>query len=278
MNGSSVRSFVGCLIGLWLATAVIGPTTGKCETRNGALVLNEVRKCAGYVFRSYSRYRQLGGAFEILRSGKRVYRQLGGNFAIAEQEKTNRLLMGTDITGDGQPNLAVVEFARGRHRIATVHGGDTEVRFDDLDRDGKAEAIVRDDTFAYWNAAYVGSPAPEVILRYKSGKYVPALDLMAQPLPPADSLARASKAGAAGLRKVGKYPSDDPCAEFPSLQLWGTMLDLVYTGHPKTARRFFDQSWPSDVPGKQRFLADFRKQLAKSPYWPAIKCVTAGSF
>ena len=49
------------------------------------------------------------------------------------------------------------------------------------------------------------------------------------------------------------------------------MLDLIYTGHDEEAWKFLDDAWPPKVHGKDAFARDFRAQLAKSPYWPAVR-------
>jgi len=245
----------------------------------------EVRTYSGYTFRSYGRYKAPGGYFEMLRGGRRIYSRNGGDFMVALQERTGKPLMGRDITGDGQPDLAVSEFGRGAHgpyfayvfqigkkfrHIATIDGEHDWVRFDDADKDGKIEALIMDWTFAYWNASFADSPAPKVILRYKKGQYAPAPELMRKPVPPSSVLKKRIEEAAAGLRKIKEYLNDDPYGQAPSI-LWGTMLDLMYSGHADVARAFFDQAWPEGVPGKQRFLSDFRGQLAKSPYWSVIR-------
>ena len=54
-------------------------------------------------------------------------------------------------------------------------------------------------------------------------------------------------------------------------QLWGTMLELIYTGHRILAWQFLDMAWPQGVAGKNdAFMNDFIEQLRKSPYWNSI--------
>jgi hypothetical protein len=53
------------------------------------------------------------------------------------------------------------------------------------------------------------------------------------------------------------------------------MLDLIYSGHDAEAWKFLDAAWPPKVSGKDSFARDFRAQLAKSPYWPAVTAMNA---
>jgi hypothetical protein len=248
--------------------------------------LAEQRKFKDYTYRFYINRKQYEGAFEILRRGKQVYAHRGGMFMIDLDDK-NRELIGRDITGDGQPDLVVSEFGNGAHgpyytyvfqigktfrHIATIAGEDDRVRMKDVDKDGKLEAVLKDWTFAYWNASFAASPAPTIILRYRNGNYRVATDLMKKPAPSASELDKISARTKAVLEKLGEYPSDDFSSSQPS-ELWGTMLDLIYIGHADLAYKFFDATWPPTLSGKEQFLNDFREQLAKSPYWPDVKAM-----
>ena len=44
------------------------------------------------------------------------------------------------------------------------------------------------------------------------------------------------------------------------------MLDLIYQGNESTAWQYFDLVWPAGKPGKAKFLADFKSNLAESWY------------
>jgi hypothetical protein len=97
---------------------------------------------------------------------------------------------GTDINGDGIPDLIVEEFSGGAHccsstTIYAMRGSaipyfsvDTEHcsgRFEDHDRDGRMEFTTCDSSFAYDYCAYAYSPRPTVVYSYdpKKGTYVP---------------------------------------------------------------------------------------------------------
>jgi hypothetical protein len=217
------------------------------------------------------------GSFEILKDGRRVWAQTGKleivRFYIGTQEK-NELPMGRDITADGVPDLVIREWSGGVHccfifhvfqiaadfrwiaSLNATHGDGSH--FEDFDGDGILEFFTADFTFAYWHTSFLGSPSPVLILRFKDGAYVVAADLMRRPAP-SDAEIR---------NQIAKANEDN---EQPSPQIWGYMLDLIYSGNADAAWRFFDQAWPSNQSGKEDFLSEFRRQLAKSPYWPGIQ-------
>ncbi len=78
---------------------------------------------------------------------------------------------------------------------------------------------------------------------------------------------------------VKNNPDSAKGGEWPqakvSPDLWGTMLDLIYSGHANEAWKFLDDAWPTKVHGKENFEREFRAQLAKSPYWSAVEAMNA---
>jgi hypothetical protein len=64
-----------------------------------------------------------------------------------------------------------------------------------------------------------------------------------------------------------KYVDDKWVAPY---EMWGKMLDLIYSGNMDAAWKLCDLSWPANHPGKQRFLNDFKKRLATSSYFATI--------
>jgi hypothetical protein len=224
------------------------------------------------------------GCVEILRDRRRVFTQNGfqyylGGGASAADESSSRVKMGTDITGEGQPNLVLGEWSGGAHcclklqvfeigekfrKVAELdlqHTADPE--FADVDGDGRIELVVADWTFAYWHAPFADSPAPQVILRFRDGAFHLATELMRK-TPPRDA-DLTSKA-----RQIRENPDWTENSD-PPAGLWGEMLDLVYGGNAQLAWSFLDVAWPPARPGKEKFLQEFREQLAKSPYWSDLQ-------
>lgn len=63
-----------------------------------------------------------------------------------------------------------------------------------------------------------------------------------------------------GSNDKWKAPSD----------LWGKMLDLIYSGNRDSAWKLLDMSWPANHPNKTEFLEEFKIQLATSPFYRDI--------
>ena len=259
-----------------------------------------------YVARVYFDSKTKDGSdsyFEILRSDKRVYLQKakkkGEKFFIGTMYKDDPdellIKMGMDITGDGQPDLVISEWLGGANCCLQIHifeigptfrklgtidagYGDSGPHFVHLDKDSKLAGLavqIHDWTFVNWHADFADSPAPKVMLRfsdyaYRDNGYRMSPDLMrALPLSDADLQVRAAAVrNYAQSAKDGAWPRADV-----SPDLWETMLDLIYSGHDEDAWKFLDTAWPSKVQGKDSFARDFRAQLAKSPYWPAVKAM-----
>ncbi|MBI4841251.1 MAG: hypothetical protein HY803_09310 [candidate division NC10 bacterium] len=248
-----------------------------------------------HIFKNYviNTYREEGGgqgSLEVLRNGRRIYarrsREESGQFLVGELHETNtpkeRVSLGKDITGRGVPNMVISEWTGGAHccyfvyafeigkrfrRLATLDAGDGPLDFEDLDRDGILEFLMRDWTFAYWKTCFACSPAPRVILRFRSAAYRMAPNLMRRPPPtPAELATRAKE-----LWESGKWKE-----ELPSPDVWSVMLDLIYTGNARQAWEFIEMAWRPGVPGKEDFLKDFQVQLAKSRFWPDIKAMNRG--
>ena len=238
--------------------------------------------------------------FEILKNDKPVYVQKAGRkgekFFIGTMYKDDpdaaTVKMGMDVTGDGQPDLVVSEWLGGANcclvfhifeigstfkKLGTIDAafGDSGPHFVHPDKDSKSTGLaiqIHDWTFANWNTDFADSPAPKVMLRFSDNDYRVAPDLMRAQAPAASDVA-------ARVAAVKSYPPSAKGGTWPkaqvSPQLWGTMLDLIYGGHEDDAWKFLDEAWPPKVQGKDAFGRDFRTQLAKSHYWPAIKAANA---
>ncbi len=151
----------------------------------------------------------------------------------------------------------------------------------DYDKDGVFEIVVKDYTFAYWNAAFLDAPYQTVPLKMSGGGYQPALGLMKKKLPN-DLSQRANKIREAMLHFYQKAKNTYPYEVnvlggevhqrwgFIPPDLWATLLELYYTGNASVAKDFLEQSWYENLEGREAFWQDFQKQAAKSPYWRYI--------
>ncbi len=260
-----------------MGSAVEKKTADSLFVPNGPM--QDEQSFGDYVVRIYSMNDYLSdGSYEILRKGVRVHAAHGCRFRIGsideEDESNNLITIGSDITGDGRPNLVVSEWTGGAHccfmvhlfeignrfrHIETInegHGGCTH--FENLDNDPALEFLMHDWTFAYWRTSFAGSPAPQVILKYKGKKYGMAHDLMRKPGIPHDELVQLAN----DIRATGKWEYNPP-----PVKLWDRMLDLIYTGNMSQAWTLFELTWPEGIGGKNDFLRDFKSQLTLSDYW-----------
>lgn len=214
-----------------------------------------------------------------------------------------------DITGSGSRTLAVAFFSGGAHccwshtalllknpievilktknyneekpleNPGGVWESSSSIEFEDLGKNGKYDIIGYDETFDYWNGPYYVTTGvrPKVIFKFENGQYVLAPDLMKKPTPSSDEF----------NDKVNEVAENLSAPEFEEFQdpkwgkggvrpeLWGTMLRYLYSGNSDWAWKFYDRVWGDDRPGKKEFLEEFKKQLEKSPYWPAIKAMNS---
>lgn len=273
------RGLLGFLI--WLAVAyLLAPLVGSASADSfDAIHYQETFK--PYIARVYFDSKANDGSdayFEILKDGGRVYLQKtakkGERFFLGTMYKSDPdaslVKMGTDITGDGQPDVMISEWLGGANcclvihifeigpmfkKLATVDSGfgDAGPHFIEYSNARALAVQVYDWTFASWNADFADSPAPRVVLRFTDGEYRVATDLMHTRAPSAEELTRraaAVKTYAAGA-EVSVWPDGTLSPE-----LWGTMLDLIYGGHREMAWEFLDIAWPPRVHGKERFHRD----------------------
>jgi len=219
--------------------------------------------------------------FEILKHGRRMHAQYGNNFGIAEVEGGG-VVMGRDITGDGTPKIAltdgigrqgggellVFECGEQFRLIADVESLGTFPTLKDLDGDGIPELIVSDNEFYHWPVCMDGEPMPEVILRWRDGKYVAAKDLMRKPAPTPDELrAKAEELRASPAWDSGSVPEG----------VWTNALALMYEGHEALGWAFVESAWKPGFPGKgdssKEQIIDYylRGKLEDSVYWREIR-------
>jgi hypothetical protein len=194
-------------------------------------------------------------------------------------------VVGMDITGDGTPKVAlsdqfgrlsggslwVFECGRKFRQIATVDSLGTYPELKDLDGDGIPEIIASDDAFYHWPGGMDGEPMPEVILRWRNGKYVAARDLMYKPAPAKEQL----DAMAVAIRSS---PEWDAGSWWAPPELWTNAVALMYSGHESLGWEFVDKAWQPGFPGKDELLCKerlighyLRSRLEDSVYWPDLK-------
>lgn len=255
--------------------------------------LKEEQSFQGYVVRTY------GGepgsidqaSFEILHGGTRVYAGDGYSFRIGslyEDEKSHSLVrIGSDITGDGRPDLVVSEYTGGANccyqvhvfeigdqfrYIQTIDAKHSDLAdFENVDGDPALEFPMTDWTFAYWRNGLFDSPSPLVVLKYNGSKYAMAPNLMRKPPLSQDELVQVATEIAAPLDAELAAQSD------LGSRLAHRMLDLIYSGNMGQAWELVDRAWPKGDGGKSEFLRDFQSRLALSPFWDDLLAMNGRS-
>jgi len=230
------------------------------------------------------------GVVQVFKDGEIVFEEQNYSYRIGlmydNHPDSSLVAPGKDITGDGIPNLVISHWTGGMHccfefyvfslgdefrfidKINAEHSD--MASFKDVNSDGILDFITYDYAFAYWHESFAGSPSPQVILTFRNGRYRMGTDIMAKPaindeqyyakLKEYDETAPNSCSDNSG---VGPWKKNGQCIKSV---VWTHMLDLIYTGHPKTAWSFLDRIWAGDEPTKQAFLDDFKTQLALSDY------------
>ena len=226
----------------------------------------------------------------LWKNGSCLYTMHGARFMLPSDFKAEDAFpaMGQDITGDGIPNVAVIQFNGKWHfcwdlyilklipdaeTIDVVTGLNVPSCFRNCDDEPDLEVVVHDPALCYWRCCYAGSPQPEVILKFGEGGYKACPILMRRKAPSLDELRkRADKA-----RAVYRNSEDLLTGEMTRSDLWTEMVNLIYSGHMSLAWQFFETAWPHGEEGKRKFMDDFKKQLQSSAFWPAIEEVNRGT-
>lgn len=252
---------------------------------------------AEHQFRSYSvrifRDEAGLGRAEILKDGKRVWAdsdgvvyRVGHVYERTESEPgVADLRIGTDITGDGLPDLVISRWSGGLHccfdffvfelqpkfRLLTMlQGGHSDhSSFQDLDGDSIPEFLTADWVFAYWQTSFAFSASPRIVLRYRDGQYQLALDLMKKQ-PQSDTEIDDAAREMCRIRSGSELWDE---THFGTLTRHFT--NLLYSGNHAEARRYLRGAFCGDVTEESAYLADFSKQIEKSRYWPELRVILA---
>ncbi len=223
------------------------------------------------------------GNLIIKRNAKLVFKEteIGDHYyfgELSESEREKDRFSGTDINGNGIPDLVITRFTAGAHccfymyifemgenfhKIAEVEGGSYYINLIDLDGDKIPEIEFYDGAIDYQFASFAGSPPGRVVLKYVGDRYVIASNLMSKPLPSGQRLKTL-------LRKVRKdfLKKDSPDLPYSFLRL---MMDWSYSGHTEDALKVVEKLWPPSLSGAQKFKSDFKAALNESPYWSKYK-------
>jgi hypothetical protein len=252
--------------------------------------LKHAKRVDGYVFRTFGS--DDGSCLTVIRNRKVIFRRTvaGGPDAytlgqeLSTEWKSPGIPDGTDITGRGHPDMIVGLYSGGAHccmfhyvfelepkfmMLAMLDSEDDDLaHFERLGPDRKYYYMTADWTFAYWPGSFASSPSHSVVLRFvdddKGGRYHLALDKMQRPAPTAVEWRDR-------LSDVKGAVSDGADPDAVAVTLWGTVLDLIYTGHSDLAWKFSDEADPAAQKDPLPDLGSFCSILKSSPYWPDLE-------
>lgn len=256
--------------------------------------LTDSRKINGYDAKIYEEKKEFGNAYLVIeKAGKLKYILKGSSFATglhfpsnisqdasAEEKRSANLFRTTaDKTGDGTPDMAVEYYSGGAHccfsmyffelgnevrPIPVLYTNNTPTLAVGKNPEGGLKLVTGDNTFAYWNTSFAGSPIPQVILTFRNGEFRTNAKLMAKPAPP---VAKLKQKAAAARREMSLEPYEGEDTGSFMNAFWGEMLDLIYSGHEDLAWQYFDWAWNPKKKGKELFKQDFKNQLANSEFY-----------
>ena len=238
-----------------------------------------------YTYRHYTGPLHRENIFQIYKGEELVYQSdIGYAYWLGEEE--GLFHPGDDITGDGIPNLVVMEDSGGNcfnlscevfslgEQFRIIQGL-PQGEFVDINQDGKLECIAYQRGFTFWHACHAGSPTPQLVYEYCGPDYLLAPSLMYQPLPKEEEMNQIIEEVKRYCAKAKKEKwRDAHCWHNEEVYLdssvWRYMLDLMFCGHPDEAYDFLDKVWPEGEKGKSNFIYDFEKQLNRYTIWPAL--------
>jgi hypothetical protein len=261
-----------------IAQAGVDPSSPACTPAHQ----QDTATVDQYLFKTYQS--NDGACFQVLRDGKVIFSdtQDAEQFNLGQpadpEFKIPAIANGTDVTGSGHPEMIVTSWTGGAHccmahllfqlepqfkLLAEIDDeNDSTAHFEMLDH--HYYYMTHEQVFAYWNTDYADSPMPKVILRYSGGapahSFHLALDKMRRKPQEAADWQKLVAATQAAAGSPGSSDIADP-------ELWGNLLDLIYSDQARLAWKLLDEAWPPGKPGKDDFVANFCSQLKTSPYW-----------
>jgi hypothetical protein len=249
----------------------------------GGRELQETGSFGEYTVRVYGSF--LGGCFEILKNGSRIYSQMGDKLTLEAFEGKKSVPIGTKITGTGNPDLVIAEWTGGVHccflyhifeigktfhHVDTIDTKDGSLGgFVNLDSDPALEFKSADWTFAYWRTSFAFSPAIEVILKYRDGKFRFATDFMKSRPPDLSELKRSAS------EVLEKFSQDKRQTAWWAA-IWVEALKLIYSGNAHLVPQYLDLSWPPERDDKLKVIEDFKNTLKKSPFYDDLVSINGG--
>lgn len=264
--GESGGDAKGTADGTSLATNQGGPANGSSDAAPGAADRTRRERVGSFDVVARSGENAETTRVEIEKAGNVYWSRAGTSLSTTgvHAPGSPAIAPGSDVTGDGLPNLILREAAATGTRFIVLRLGEevdvlaeidagpgADAGFRDLDGDGIFEFVGRDPT---WRDI-LADRSPRVVLRWSGSAYVASPADLARPEPRMDQLEPV-------IERI--LLSDAWTEAGPPKDLWVEALDLAFSGHPETASRLIEWAWPDGRAGREAFLDRFRATLAQS--------------
>lgn len=221
---------------------------------------------------------QLCRTLDILKNGETIYHdeEIGGYFYLGDDfnENENRESF-LNLPESEATSLIVSKWTGGMHCcfsmfifelghdfkvVANIDGGNFQPLLKDLNGDGIPEVEITDDFLAYQFSSFAYSATAEVVLEYRNGTYEVMAEFMRKPAPDFEFLSR-------DILSWQKEFSHNQSGDYPPPKFIQAVTDLYYTGNKNLALEVIERSWPTSIPGKQRFIHEYESALMESRFY-----------
>jgi hypothetical protein len=177
------------------------------------------------------------------------------------KDTTDKQIVFRDINKDGKPELILLYDNGSNHGntgcfifqfdgsrpAKEIYKADLPFpKFEDIDKDGKYEIVLTDNTFSYWkDSAYCQYGGERVVLALQGGTYKASTKYTFASAP---SVSKFNSIVQEMKRETIKYKSKcKPGTEVMTPDTWKPLISLIYSGNVSTAKRILQTVYPGNT-------------------------------